>query len=194
MERNDPAAALNKALATCTGRYLHVMENDYIYLDGWDTYVQRCFIGIPKLGQLCVGYGAGRLIGEQCRNLVNLATANVISSSVFRRELVFDHHIRWQNIYKGSMPDDSNFSRSVKDAGWLVAWPVKKITVSVGFQASEFKRDPDYYIRNYRQKLRSSIRGGAFVKDLLRCRLKPVVREEIGRLFKSYWFRWTKRN
>jgi glycosyltransferase involved in cell wall biosynthesis len=191
MEQNDPATGLNKGLATCIGKYLHVMENDYIYLDGWDKYVLNCFNEIANLGQLCICPGARRLIGEHHRNLVYLSTGNVVSSSVFPRTIFFDYHIRWQNIYKGSMPDDTEFSRAVKKAGFMVAWPDRPIAVAVGFFPEEFKRDPDYYIRNYRQKL-ASLQVRSVVQQMLRLHIDPNIKESMARLFMLYWTKFTK--
>lgn len=192
METNDPAAALNKGLATCNGKYLHVMENDYIYLEGWDKYVLNCFHEISNLGQLSICSPARRLIGEHHRNLVYLSTANVVSSSVFPRTIFFDYHIRWQNGYQGFMPDDDEFSYAVKKAGLLVAWPDKPIAESVGFSREEFKRDPDYYIKNYRHKL--AVRPvRSIVQDMLRLRINPNLKESMARLFMLYWTKFTKR-
>jgi len=193
MEKNDPATGLNKGLATCTGTYLHVMENDYIYFDGWDKYVLNCFNEITDLGQLCICTGAPQLIGEHLRNLVYRSTGNVVSSSVFQRTIFFDHRIRWQNIYEGSMPDDEEFSRAVKKAGFLVAWPDRPIAEAVGFSPEELKRNPNYYIRSYRQKLNASLRERSMVEDVLQLRINPKIREAMGRLFMLYWTKVTKR-
>jgi len=192
MEKNDPASALNSGLAVCTGRYLHVMENDYIYRDGWAEYVLNCFNEIPDLGQLCVCPGSPRLIGTHHMNLVYLSLGNVVSSSVFRRDLFFIRRIRWQNIYKGSMPDDEGFSGAVKKAGLLVAWPDKQIAEAVGFSYEEFRRDPDYYIRNYKQKLQNSLSSLSIMKDIIRFRIDPTLKEALGRLLMLYWIKVKK--
>ena len=184
MENNDPATALNKGLATCTGAYLHVMENDYIYLDGWDKYVLDCFNEIANLGQLCICSGDRRLIGEHHRNLVYLSMRNVVSSSVFQRTIFCDHHIRWQNIYKGTQLDDEEFSRAVKEAGFIVAWPDKRIAKAVGFFPEELKREPDYHIRKQRQILRACLHGS------YQC---WGIKDAMGRLFMLYWAKFTKR-
>ncbi len=189
---NDPASALNSGLMACTGRYLHVMENDYIYLDGWDKYVLDCFDKIPDLGQLCICDGVPDLMGQHYGNLVYLSLANVVSSSVFQRKIIFDHHVRWQNIYKGSMPDDETFSHAVKRAGFLVAWPDKPIAEAAGFSAEEFKRDPDYYIKNYKQKLHNSLRSRSLVKNMIRSGIGPRMKEALTRLFMLYWIKVKK--
>jgi glycosyltransferase involved in cell wall biosynthesis len=192
MEKNDAASALNSGLALCAGRYLHVMENDYIYRDGWAEYVLHCFREIPDLGQLCICPGSPRLLGTYHRNLVYLSLENVVSSSVFQRDLFFVRHIRWQNIYKGHMPDDEGFSKAVKKAGLLVAWPDKQITEAIGFSHDEFRRDPDYYIRNYRQKLRNSLSPLSIMKDMMRLRIDPKIKEALERLLMLHWVKVKK--
>ena len=105
----------------------------------------NCFNEIPDLGQLCICSGPRRsVIGEHHRNLVYLSMGNVVSSSVVQRTIFFDYRIQWQNIYRGSMPDDGKFSHAVKKAGFLVAWPDKRITEAIGFSPEELRRDPDY--------------------------------------------------
>lgn len=182
-ERNNPAAALNTALAMCMGRYLHVMENDYIYRAGWDTYALDCFDRIPNLGQLCICSGAPRLIGSHHKELVYLSTDNVVSSSVFPRALFFDQEIRWQNTSKGFMPADKKFSDAVKRAGFLVAWPDRHIAEAVGFSRKEFERDPDYYIKSYKRKLPPF---RLFLKNMLRSRSDW---RTIKRLIIFYWIK-----
>ena len=186
---NDPASALNSGLRICTGRYLHVMENDYIYFDGWDIYVLNCFDKIANLGQLCICYGKSALIGQHYGNLVYLSLGNVVSSSVFQRKIFFDYHVHWQNIHRGSMPDDEQFSDAVKKAGFLVAWPDKPLAEAVGFSPEEFERDPDYYITNYTQKLRNALRLRSSVRNMIRSALDPKTREAMARLFMLYWIK-----
>jgi glycosyltransferase involved in cell wall biosynthesis len=188
-EKNDPASALNTGLMMCSGRYLHVMENDYIYRNGWDTYVLNCFDKVPDLGQLCVCYGVPDLIGQHYENLIYLSLENVVSSSVFPRKIYFDHHLRWQNIHSGSMPDDEKFSHEVKKRGFLVAWPDRPITEAAGFSTEEFKRDPDYYINNYKQKLRHYLTVRSFFKNILHSGIDWRIKESMKRLFILYWFK-----
>jgi glycosyltransferase involved in cell wall biosynthesis len=188
MEKNDPASALNSGLDLCTGRYLHVMENDYIYRAGWAEYVLDCFSKIPDLGQLSVCSGSQRLTGAHHMNLVYLSLGNVVTSSVFRRDLFFVHRLRWENGYEGFMPDDEQFSETVKKTGLLVAWPDRHITEAVGFSLSEFKRDPDYYIENYKHKLSSF----SVMKDIMLFRLDPRMKEALERLLRLYWIKIKK--
>jgi hypothetical protein len=95
-------------------------------------------------------------------------------------------------MYKASMPDDHEFSHAVKKAGFLVAWPDKPITKAIGFLREELKRDPDYYIKNYRQKL-ASLRVRSIVQDMLRLHIDPILKEWMARLFMLYWTKFRKR-
>ena len=154
-DQNDPAAALNQALERCSGQYLHVMENDYIYRDGWDRYVTSRFAQIRELGQLCVTPGQRRMRGDHYKRLFVLSRHNVVTSSVYRREVFFDHGIRYRNHLRGRLPSDVDFSMAIRRLGLLVAWPDRGITVNVGHSEAEWRRDPGYYIRDYKLRLLS---------------------------------------
>jgi glycosyltransferase involved in cell wall biosynthesis len=158
-ERNDPAAALNEALGRCNGRLLHIMENDYVYLAGWDTYVLDRFARISQLGQMGLFEGDPRVHASLHEGLVHLARANVCTTSVLRRELFFDHGVRVHGHYLRNLyPDDHDLSQQVLRAGWLVAWPDQDLARNVGFEENEYARDPGYYVRNYALKLSSPSR------------------------------------
>jgi glycosyltransferase involved in cell wall biosynthesis len=151
---NAPVDALNQALARCRGRYLHVMENDFLYLDGWDRYVLDCFRRLPDLGQLAILRGPPALLGAAHRSLVVLSRANVGCASVFPRRVFFEHGVRFESSGRGGYYDrDEPFSAKIRALGLLVAWPDRELAVNVGHRLDEFARDPDYYIRNYRLKL-----------------------------------------
>lgn len=154
MDRNDPAAAINAGLARCTGRYLHIMENDYVYQPGWDRYVLDRFDRIPELGQLALFEGEPRFRAGSHQGLVWIAHENVCTTSVLRRELYFEQEIRVHGHYIGNRyPNDHDLSMQVKAAGLMVAWPDRHLARNVGFEAEEYERDPGYYARNYALKL-----------------------------------------
>lgn len=188
---NDPAGALNGAFERCSGRYLHVLENDYMLLPGWDAYVVERFERIPRLGQLSMALGAKGLIGEHHEGLVYLSLENVVTGSFFRRELFFDHGVRWAN-HAGSLPDDADFSRKVLARGMLVAWPDRALATSIGHSRTEFARDPDYYIDNYRRKLFRRERLGEIVTRALRLDFRDL-RLHTGRLLSLYRMRHKRR-
>jgi len=159
MERNDPATALNAALERCKGEFLHIMENDYHYLPGWDHYVLDRFARIPDLGQLALVTGHDYVRREHYQGLVFLARDNVCTTSVLRRELFFENGVRVQGHYLGNCyPDDYDLSTQVLRAGWRVAWSDVEVAHHIGLDVDEQRRDPRYYIRDYMLKLFSASR------------------------------------
>ncbi|MEJ8566442.1 glycosyltransferase [Wenzhouxiangellaceae bacterium CH-27] len=157
--RNDPAAALNLGLSRCSGRFVHLMENDYRYRPGWDRYIIDRFDRIPELGQLALFEGDARFHRGSHKGLVWLAAENVCTTSVLRRELYAGQGIRVHGHYLGNCyPDDHDLSTQVREAGWLVAWPDRDLARNVGFENTEYGRDPGYYVRNYALKLFSVAR------------------------------------
>ncbi|HET6201666.1 MAG TPA: glycosyltransferase [Planctomycetota bacterium] len=168
-ERNDPAAALNRTLERCRGRYLHIMENDYVYLPGWDRYVVDRFARIPSLGQIGATRPQPRARGPHHEGLVFLARDNVCTTSVLRREVFFESAVRLTGHYlRGCYPNDHDLSEHVRRAGWLVAWPDVDLARNLGHEEEEFQRDPDYYIRDYALKLLSPSRMAGQAKRWLR--------------------------
>jgi glycosyltransferase involved in cell wall biosynthesis len=158
MQRNDPAAALNEALQRCSGEILHIMENDYEYLTGWDRYVANRFARISTLGQLApvTGYDYVRAGYHEG---VHLARDNVCTTSFLRRAVFFEDGVRVSGHYRGKCyPDDYALSTAVRRAGWLVAWSDVEIAHHIGLDLDEQRRDPDYYIRDYALKLFSLAR------------------------------------
>jgi glycosyltransferase involved in cell wall biosynthesis len=186
---NAPVAALNEALARCRGRYLHIMENDHLYLDGWDRYVLERFRRLPDLGQLAMSQGPPVLRGAAHAGLVILSRANVGCTSVFPREVFFQHGIRFESSVRGGYYDrDGPFSMKIRQLGLLIAWSDEELAINLGHSPEEFARDPDYYIRGYRLKL--------FTRTRLRNQLRHLVhgrfaasrqtRLLLGRLLKLY--------
>lgn len=195
MPRNDPASAINAGLQRCAGRYLHIMENDYVYLPGWDRYVLDCFDRIPSLGQLGLFEGEARFHRGSYEGLVWIARENVCTTSVIRRALFFDNGIRMHGHYLGNRyPNDHDFSMQVRDAGWVVAWPDRDLARNVGFETTEYGRDPDYYIRDYSLKLLSAARLRGNLRKWLRldfndtgtimCRLLHASMVKLRRIFR----------
>ncbi len=168
-ERNDPAAALNRALESCAGRYLHIMENDYVYSPGWDRYVLDRFSRVPKLGQLGATRPQPRARGPYHEGLVYLARENVCTTSVLRREIFFDDGVRVSGHYlRNCYPNDHALSAQVRGAGWWVAWPDVDLARNLGHEEEEFLRDPDYYVRDYSLKLFSASRIAGHARRVLR--------------------------
>lgn len=187
LAKNDPAAALNLGLSKCSGRYLHIMENDYRYLPDWDRKVLRLFDEIPQLGQLALFEGKPRFRAGSIEGKVWIATQNVCTTSVLRRELFFETGIRVHGHYLGdSYPDDHDLSGQVTEAGYLVAWPNRDLATNIGFQPDEYKRDPDYYIRDYALKLFSISRLRGNFRNWLRLDFHDTA-TLAGRLLRACW-------
>jgi glycosyltransferase involved in cell wall biosynthesis len=159
MARNDPASALNEGLQCCNGELLHIMENDYEYLPGWDRYVLDRFARIAELGQLAPVTGYDYVRAGHHRGLVYVARDNVCTTSFLRREVFFDAGVRVHGHYAGNCyPDDYDLSTQILRAEWLVAWSDVEIAHHIGLDSDEQRRDPDYYIRDYALKLFSAAR------------------------------------
>ncbi len=168
-ERNDPAAALNRTLERCRGRYLHIMENDYEYLPGWDRYVLDRFARVPGLGQIGATRPRPHARGPHHEGLVFLARDNVCTTSVLRREVFFGSGVRLTGHYlRRCYPNDHALSGQVRRAGWLVAWPDVDLARNLGHEVEEFHRDPDYYLRDYALKLLSPSRIAGQARRWLR--------------------------
>ena len=160
--------ALNEGLSRCRGRYLHIMENDFIYLDGWDRYVLDRFRRLPNLGQLSILRGPAWLLGAKHEGLVILSRANVGSASVIPCQVIFEHGIRFETRKATvSTTGMCHFSAKIRALELLIAWPDKELAINVGHQSAEFARDPDYYIRNYRMKLFTRTRLGNLLAPTL---------------------------
>ncbi|MGH7150673.1 MAG: glycosyltransferase family 2 protein [Planctomycetota bacterium] len=188
-ERNDPAAALNRTLERCRGRYLHIMENDYVYLPGWDRYVLDRFARIPGLGQIGATFPLPRERGTYHEGLVFLARENVCTTSVLRREVFFGSGVRLTGHYlRRCYPNDHDLSEQVRRAGWLVAWPDVDLARNLGHEKEEFLRDPDYYLRDYALKLLSPSRIAGQARRWLRLDFRDT-KEIVAPLARAAWFK-----
>lgn len=189
LTKNDPAAALNLGLSKCSGRHLHIMENDYRYLPGWDRGALTLFDEIPRLGQLALFEGKPRFRGESLEGKAWVARQNVCTTSVLRRELFFESGIRVRGHYLGNCyPDDHDLSRQVIEAGYLVAWPARDLASNIGFEQDEYRRDPDYYIRDYALKLFSLSRLRGNLRNWLRLDFHDTA-TLAGRLLRACWLK-----
>ncbi len=190
LTENNPAAALNLGLSRCSGRYLHIMENDYRYLPGWDDYALGRFNEIQELGQLALLEGESRFHAASHEGQVWIARQNVCITSVLRRELFFETGIRVHGHYLGNCyPNDHDLSIQVTEAGYLVAWPDRDLAHNIGFETDEYKRDPDYYIRDYALKLFSISRLRGNLRNWLRLDFHDTA-TLVGRLLRACWLKF----
>lgn len=190
---NDPAAALNRALEQCKGELLMVLENDYLLLPGWDLYALECFKRLPKLGQLSICTPNPFVVESDLEGLVKLARHNVVTSSVFPRGVFVDHGIRYitENLGKSRFPHDSNFSNQIRSLDLLVAWPSRKMAVSLGFDQREFARDPDYYLQHYRARVLDKVYWKHCLRQFVRLDFRRLwhVRNRLSILLKLHCYR-----
>jgi glycosyltransferase involved in cell wall biosynthesis len=174
LETNEGGEALNPVIERARGRFIQVSENDIEYLPGWDTELLRKFEAFPELGQISPFSPVPRTdegeiwVEKPAEPLtrdgvtVMVAEGNVGTSCIIRRE-VWESGVRWRNI-DGEMfrfPDDGNYSRDVKAAGFMVAWNDSYTVVNWGCHIDEFVANLDYYLQNYADKYWMRIEGFA---------------------------------
>jgi hypothetical protein len=144
-------------------------SNDIEYLPGWDKELLTKFDIFPELGQLSlyspfpqmeIGQVGSRVQDSRSitRNgqTIYLAEINVPSVSILRRE-VWDSGVRWETRKvigdtTRRLPADGLFSKAVKESGYWVAWNDKYTVINWGHNVSEWIKDPEYYLGNFRAK------------------------------------------
>jgi hypothetical protein len=101
--------------------------------------------------------------------------------------LFFEAGVRVKGHYLGNRyPNDHDLSMQVIKAGYLVAWPNRDLAHNIGFEEDEFKRDPDYYIRDYALKLFSVSRLRGNLKNWIRLDFHDTT-TLARRLFRACW-------
>jgi glycosyltransferase involved in cell wall biosynthesis len=165
LTENLGGEALNLAMATARGQFIHISENDIEYLPGWDKELLRKLRAFPELGQISPFSPAPRSEEGEVwvekpstplsRDGVSILVAdeNVTTNCIIRRE-VWDKGVRWHNIESSvfRFPDDGWFSRDVKALGYLVAWNDVYTVVNWGCHIDEYIANLDYYVQNYADK------------------------------------------
>jgi glycosyltransferase involved in cell wall biosynthesis len=185
LSENHGGDALNIGLAQAHGEFLHVSENDIEYLPGWDAELLAKLEVFPEVGQLSVfglgpdspHYRFGRLL-ERDRATVLVTSANVGSTSLFRRA-IWDAGAKWQSCpgqFKG--PDDVAFSAAVRDAGYVVAWNDRTVIVNHGHTVEEWIGRLPYYIASYSGKPYHGLKG---FRERLRAAGYDLIQTDDGR-------------
>ena len=86
-----------------------------------------------------------------------LSKYNVATPSIFRKE-IFEQGARWvtrPELYNTCrFPSDKEFSKLVKKLGYWVAWNDKNTVINWGYNIKEWIEHVDYYLENYRAKIR----------------------------------------
>jgi len=166
LPENRGGDALNLGFADARGSLLHVSENDVEYLKAWDTELVAKFEAFPQVGQLSV-FGVTPdsshyrfvTLTKNSGPAVYITTANVGSTSLFRRE-IWDAGGRWRSRPDGfPAPDDVRFSDVVREVGFAVAWNDRTLIVNHGHEVEEWVRRLPYYVASYSGKSYRGIEG-----------------------------------
>ncbi len=172
LNKNVGGEALNIGAESARGKYIHFSENDIEYLPGWWEELQNKFEKFPELGLLSpFSPFPEKEIGEifcvkETRPLVKdgakiyISDDNVGTTSIIRRE-IWEKGIQWKSYGDGDtwFPDDGSFSDDVRQKGYLVAYNDRYVVINWGHNITEFKKDPDYYVNNYKSKLWFGVDG-----------------------------------
>jgi glycosyltransferase involved in cell wall biosynthesis len=168
LDENIGGEALNRSIDKVSGEFIHISENDLVYLPGWADHVRKAFSFFPDLGQLSL-FGATSLDDHPRRRtrpsrlrfaqgkILYEALGNIGTASVLRACLIDRHEIRIHNMVPPEpggfkFPDDGRLSADVKEAGFWCAWSDRYYVRNLGHELAEFDRDPEYYELNYASK------------------------------------------
>ena len=159
--------SINLGLEQAKFPYLHISENDYEYLPGWDKELLSKFDTFEKLGQLSILGADSEMPPVEIRGkfpstpvtknskTILLTDVNVVTTSIIRRE-IWDKGLRWISINEPNtpfqFPNDHHFSTMVRQMGYWVAWNDKYVVINHGHNVAEWQQHPDYYLENYRSK------------------------------------------
>lgn len=171
LEENIGGLGYNEALHLVHGEYVHISENDQLFLPGWSEHLRHSFEVFDDLGQLSFfadvptdleawGPKPSKLRLKDGLILYE-AQYNVTTSSVIRASIIFEHGVRVTNLeglaYK--FPADGKLSADIKAAGYWCAWSDRYYVRNLGHETAEFDADPDYYKGNYASKPWLGIEG-----------------------------------
>ena len=159
LDENLGGEAINIALQSARGLFLHISENDIEYLPEWDVELLSKFDVFPELGQLSLFAQEKQSLTKAVTRgncTIYVAEMNVITPSILRRE-VWDRGMRWRsirvkNIGKLKLPADAAASESVKKLGYWVAWNDKDTAINWGFRPEEWLKHPQYYLESWQAR------------------------------------------
>lgn len=163
LHENIGGEAFNSAISKARYDLIHLSENDQVFLPGWFDHVIESFEAFYDLGQLSLfsdtptdneawepkpshlRFAKGKILYE--------AHGNVGTSSIIRQS-VFHKGLRISNIVQGEykLPDDAKLSKDIKSFGLWCAWSNRYYVRNVGHEIDEFRKNPDYYTKNYASK------------------------------------------
>ncbi len=168
---NIGGEAFNFVVPLTRGDFIHLSENDQIFLPGWREHVVGAFAAFADLGQLSLfsdtptddeawepkpshlRFSRGKILYE--------APDNIGPSSILRAGLFRDNGVTISNVsgVRLKLPDDGKLSRDVRAAGYWCAFSDRYYVRNAGHEPAEFDRDPGYYAENYASKPLVGIAG-----------------------------------
>jgi glycosyltransferase involved in cell wall biosynthesis/protein-L-isoaspartate O-methyltransferase len=172
LPENQGGEAYNLVIPKLKGEFIHLSENDKIYLPGWCEKMQEAFASFPKLGQLCLESSVPtdaevwvtkpvvRRFRKGC--LLYESEGNVITSSILRKQL-FEQGLSLHNIVRPNshvrFPDDARLSADVRKLGFWAAYCDHHYVRNIGHEAQEIQANQAYYEENYKAKPAVGLQG-----------------------------------
>lgn len=138
--------------------HLMRLDNDMVLYKGWDYSVDEYFTAIPELGQLGLDHEAIETpLADTSRRTINGKTINtwpydIVGGPCVVRRKVWDDGLRyneeaWTNHGLENIiaeQEDVKFSRTIKQAGWLVGHSQEQIARTFA-NKDNWDLYPDYY-------------------------------------------------
>jgi len=171
LDENIGGEAFNAVIPLARGDFIHLSENDQVFLPGWVEHAQEAFAAFDRLGQLSLfsdtptdgeawepkashlKFARGKVLYE--------APNNVGTSSILRGALFRERGMTISNVagVQFKLPDDGKLSREVRAAGYWCAFSDRYYVRNVGHEPEEFAANPDYYAQCYASKPLTGVAG-----------------------------------
>ena len=169
LEENIGGEAFNLGIKQAKAPLIHLTENDIEYLPGWDIEILEKFRVFPKLGQLS-GFSPfpqrekgeiwgnkkfSEILSKDGKKIyltdVNVATTCVIKKNLIDRGLAMETRKTRIDTYC-RFPADYEFSKAIRELGYLTAWNDNYLVFNLGHNIKEWKANPEYYVENKKAK------------------------------------------
>jgi glycosyltransferase involved in cell wall biosynthesis len=181
LPENRGGEAINLGIEQARGHYVHVSENDVEYRPGWDRDLIAKLRAFPSLGQLSPFTPSSNPSTPWTEGdlTVRVAETNITTTCLCPRE-VYERGVRWKTVGWGTVrfPADGDFSWTLKNMGYVVAWNDVDAAINLGFQLEEFVGRVPYYLENYAAKPDVGVAGYERILNQAGYRL---VQDENGR-------------
>lgn len=171
LDENIGGEAFNFIVPLTCGDFIHLSENDQIFLPGWREHAESAFAAFPDLGQLSLfsDTPTDDEVWEPKRSRLRFANGKILyeapdnigTSSIIRGKLFREKGLTICNVEQVQLklPDDGKLSRDVRALGYWCGFSERYYVRNVGHEPAEFARDPSYYAENYASKPLTGISG-----------------------------------